>query len=134
MISPEKWQKLRQRMAALKIFEHDIDEQFTLCSGRGGQKLHKTESCVQLYHHPSEVRLRCSQTRSREDNRFYARRRLCDKVETIKLGEQSKQQQLIAKIRQQKKKRSKRAKQKMMADKQHQSTVKSLRKSPRAED
>lgn len=131
MISPEKWRKLRQRMATLKIREQDIEEQFTLSSGRGGQKLHKTESCVQLYHPPSEVRLKCSQTRSREDNRFYARKRLCDKVEEIQQGIKSEQQQQAAKIRKQKRRRSKRAKQKMMADKQHQSAIKSLRKAPK---
>ncbi len=134
MISPEKWQKLRQRMADLDISEQDIDEHFTLSSGRGGQKLHKTESCVQLHHAPSDVRVKCSETRSREDNRFYARRRMCDKIEAIALGEQSKQQQEIAKLRKQKQKRSKRAKKKMMADKQHQSAIKSLRKRPKSDD
>ncbi|HSQ78972.1 MAG TPA: peptide chain release factor-like protein, partial [Candidatus Bathyarchaeia archaeon] len=42
-----------------------------------------------------------------------------DKIETALLGKKSEEEQRIAKIRRQKRKRSKRAKEKMLADKRH---------------
>ena len=130
MISKEKWQQLRLWMQKLGINDDDLEESFILGSGRGGQKLQKTSSCVQLYYAPNDIMIKCADTRSREQNRFYARRRLCEKVETIQLGEKSREKQRIEKIKRQKKKRSKRAKQKMLDDKAHQSKLKARRKKP----
>lgn len=130
MISPKKWQQCRCWMASLEITEEDITETFVIGRGSGGQKLHKTASCVQLRHAPTEIVVKCQAERSRELNRYRARMRLCEKVEARMLGLQSKQQQAIAKIRRQKKRRTRKAKEKILKDKRHTAALKTTRQKP----
>lgn len=110
MITPEKQALLRERLAALGVEPTALIERFVHGSGNGGQKLNKTASCVQLKHVPSGIEVKCQQTRSREDNRFFARRRLCELLEQELLGEISPQQQARNAIRRQKQRRSRRRK------------------------
>ncbi len=130
MIKPEKWQQLLQWMNKLGIQENDINEKFILGSGSGGQKINKTASCVYIKHVKSGIEIKCQQSRSRELNRYYARYRLCEKLEEQILGEKSKKQKAIEKLKRQKRTRSKRAKQKILNDKNHQSQIKNNRKPP----
>lgn len=134
MIKPEKWEQLHQRMKSLDISETDFVEKFIVGSGRGGQKLHKTSSCVYLIHVPTGIATKCQQDRSRENNRYYARQRLCEKIEILKLQEKSKKQQDIEKIRRQKRRRSSRAKQKILQQKHHRSETKEIRKKPKPDE
>jgi protein subunit release factor B len=127
-ISSDKEKQLADRMTKLGILETDLEENFIAASGKGGQKVNKTASCVQLRHLPSGTEVRCQKSRSQASNRYFARRDLCDKIEEAILGEKSKKQQEIEKIRRQKRRRSRRAKQKMLDDKKHRSEVKSKRK------
>eukprot|EP00920_Eleutheroschizon_duboscqi_P036359 GHVT01087730.1.p1 GENE.GHVT01087730.1~~GHVT01087730.1.p1 ORF type:complete len:341 (-),score=7.00 GHVT01087730.1:854-1876(-) len=46
-----------------KINEADLDERFIKGSGKGGQKINKTSSMVQLIHHPTGIVVRCQATR-----------------------------------------------------------------------
>ncbi|NQY74826.1 MAG: peptide chain release factor-like protein [Candidatus Margulisbacteria bacterium] len=119
---------LLARMAALDITEEEIVEKFILGSGKGGQKVNKTASCVYIKHIPTGIEIKSQKSRGRELNRFYVRRLLCDKIEEIKLGKASRKQQEIEKIRRQKRKRSKRAKEKVLADKSKKSDKKVTRK------
>ena len=121
-------------MTRLQIAEEDLIEKFITGSGRGGQKLHKTASTVYLQHVPSGIQIKCQDTRSQEENRYYARKRLCEKIEEIQLGEKSKQQQLIEKIRRQKRRRSRRSQQKILEEKQHRAQLKQTRKSPQQDN
>jgi len=130
MITSAKWKKLKARMLELDIHEKDIHEKFILASGHGGQKLQKTLSCVYLLHRPTGIEVKCQESRSQNDNRFYARRRLCDKLEQQIHGEKSRQQQAFEKIRRQKRRRSKRAKQKILEEKTHRGAIKKTRKPP----
>ena len=127
MITADKQEKLQERMAVLGITETDIDEHFIRGSGKGGQKVNKTSSCVQLVHRPSNIEIRCQQTRSQADNRYWARRELCDRIEEKVLGEKSARQQAAEKIRRQKRRRSRRAKAKMLDAKAKQGAKKQLR-------
>jgi protein subunit release factor B len=127
VVSPGKEKSLLERMQALGVREQDIEEQFVRSSGAGGQKVNKTSSCVVLHHRPTGIRVKCQQERSQALNRFLARRILLDKIEAKLRGADSAEQQQIAKIRRQKKRRSRRAKQKMLADKRHQGEKKSSR-------
>jgi protein subunit release factor B len=128
MITQEKWEKLHERMAALKIREEELSENFIHGSGKGGQKINKTASCVQLRHKPSGIEIKCQQSRLQASNRFFARRELCDKLEEKILGIQSRKQQEREKIRRQKRRRSRRAKQKVLDQKHKQSEKKARRK------
>ncbi len=130
MITPKKWLQLKKQMDAAGIFESDLDEKFIIGSGSGGQNLHKTASTVYLKHLPSGLEVKCQISRLRDENRFYARRRLFEKFTEKILQEESKRQQEIAKIRRQKRRRSRKAKQKMLDEKKQRSETKTLRKPP----
>ena len=131
--SSEKEKSLLQRMAALGVREQEIEEQFVRSSGAGGQKVNKTSSCVALCHRPTGIRVKCQQERSQALNRFLARRILLDKIEAMLRGTESAAQREIARIRRQKRRRSRRAKLKLLADKRHQAEKKSSRAAVRPE-
>jgi protein subunit release factor B len=126
----DKWEELAARMAKLQIQESDLIEKFILGSGSGGQKINKTSSCVYLKHVPTGLEIKCQKTRSRELNRLYARRDLCERIEEITLKEKSAKQQEFEKIRRQKRRRSRRSKEKMLAGKKILSSKKQLRRPP----
>lgn len=128
MITREKWQQLHNKMLTLGIHEDDLIEKFILGSGSGGQKINKTSSCVWIKHIPTGIIVKCQQERSREMNRYFARQRLYEKIDFLFKKERSEHQQAIEKIRRQKKRRSRRTKQKMLDDKKHLSDRKKLRK------
>ena len=131
MVRKEKLEELASRMEKLGIGEGDLIEKFILGSGKGGQKINKTSSCVYLKHLPTGTEVKCQRDRSREMNRYYARKELCEKLEEKIEGVKSERQQAIEKIRRQKRRRSRKSKEKMLADKKQVSEKKSLRRSPR---
>ncbi len=128
MISKEKQDDLREKMESLGIREEDLIEKFILGSGRGGQNLQKTSSCVYLKHTPTGTEVKCQKDRSREMNRFFARRELCEKIESEVLKIKTEKQALIEKKRRQKRKRTKRAQEKVLENKRHRKEIKELRK------
>lgn len=107
-VSAQKEAELLRRMEACDIRESDLEESFIRGSGSGGQKINKTASCVQLTHRPSGLEVKVQEARSQALNRFFARRRLCELIEASKLGKQSPEAKRQAKIRKQKKRRSRR--------------------------
>lgn len=127
MITKEKSEELQEWMRRLGIEENDIIEKFILGSGRGGQKINKTSSCVYLKHLPSGIEIKCQQGRSRELNRYYARKELCQRLQEKEQHTKSQRQQLREKIRRQKRRRSRRSKEKMLADKKQHAQKKRLR-------
>jgi len=129
-ISTEKTTELEQRMAGLGIGAGDLLEKFVRGSGAGGQKINKTSSCVFLKHLPTGVCVKCQMDRSREMNRFLARRELCDQLEAIRDGKAVAKTQAIEKLRRQKRPRSRNSKNRSVADKRILSRKKSMRKSP----
>ena len=126
-ISFTKEQEFTERMRRLGVREQDFRESFVRASGPGGQKVNKTSSCVFLRHLPTGLSVKCQRERSRALNRFLARRRLLDKIERLQQGKISEEEQRWAKIRRQKRKRSKRAKEKMLSLKRQQAEKKKLR-------
>jgi len=133
IVSPAKEKLLLGRMQALGVREQDIEEQFVRSSGAGGQKVNKSSTCVVLHHRPTGVRVKCQRERSQALNRFLARRILLDKIEAKLRGAHTAKTQEIARIRRQKRKRSRRARLKLLADKRHQAEKKSSRAGVRPE-
>ena len=129
-VSKEKEEEISRFMEKLGIKEDDLIEKFILGSGRGGQNLQKTSSCVYLKHIPTGLEVKCQKDRSRALNRLFARRLLCEKYQEIILEEKSKKQQTNEKIRRQKRTRSRKQKAKMLDDKKQHAKKKSLRSRP----
>ncbi len=122
---------LQIRMGKLKISSKDLIEKFILGSGKGGQKVNKTNSCVYLKHIPSGIETKCSKNRSREMNRYFARKELCEKLEEIIFNAKSKKKSLQEKIRRQKKRRTRKQKEKVLEEKKRHSKIKELRQLPK---
>jgi len=129
-ISKEKLADLRARMESCGIREEDLIEKFILGSGKGGQKINKSSTCVYLKHLPSGMEIKCQRERSRELNRYYARRELCEKMETKIFLVESEKLKEIAKIRKQKKRRSRKVREKLFEQKQRRSAIKLSRRPP----
>ena len=121
-------------MASLGITDETLLEKFIQGSGSGGQKVNKTASCVYLKHLTSGIEVKCQQQRSRELNRYIARRELCERLEEIRDGKKSARKQAQEKIRRQKRRRSRRAKNRMLDDKSKHAQKKDFRKPPSKND
>jgi protein subunit release factor B len=128
-VSPQKESQLTARMSALKVNETDLEETFVRSGGHGGQNVNKSATCVMLLHRPSGLRVKCQTTRQQGLNRFIARQLLLDKIERLQTGTVAAERARIEKIRRQKKRRSRRAKERMLADKAHLALKKERRRS-----
>jgi len=71
------------------IPEKDLEENFILGSGPGGQAVATTKNCCFLKHVPTGVFVKCHKTRSLEVNREVARKLLAEKVDLHLHGEDS---------------------------------------------
>jgi protein subunit release factor B len=131
-VSPSTENKLTERMRTLGVREEDIDESFVRSSGAGGQNVNKTSTCVVLVHKPTGLTVKCQEARSQGLNRFLARRLLLDRIEEKRVGVLSAEKHRIEKIRRQKRKRSRRAKDKMLANKRHHAVKKRERAAGRS--
>jgi peptide chain release factor len=126
-VSSDKLAQLEQRMTALGVRASEIEESFVRSGGAGGQKVNKSSSCVMLLHRPTGLRVKCQMTRHQALNRFLARRLLLDKIERMQKGYVETERSQIEKIRRQKRKRSRRAKERLLADKARHGEKKRLR-------
>jgi peptide chain release factor len=127
-VSPDKERLLAERMAAFGVNEADLDESFVRSGGHGGQNVNKTSTCVMLLHRPTGLQVKCQSTRQQGLNRFIARRLLLDKIEARQRGYVDAERARIEKIRRQKRKRSRRAKARMLADKARHAEKKASRR------
>lgn len=111
MISEKKIQAIQNRMLELGIYEKDLAEKYTLGEGKGGQKAQKSYNSVFLKHIITGITASSSASRSREENRFLARRLLCDKI-ALQRGLEIKSVRKNLQIKKQKKRRARRSREK----------------------
>jgi protein subunit release factor B len=133
-VSPEKALALRTRLSALGIREEDIDERFVRSGGKGGQNVNKVSTCVVLVHRPTGVTVRCQRERTQGINRYLARKLLADKIDDLQRASHSRRAQEAARLRRQKRRRSRRAKEKILADKHARALTKERRRGPGGRD
>ena len=96
--------------------------------------MNKVATCVWLRHRPTGLEVKVQRERSQALNRLLARRLLAAKLEERELGEALAERQRIAKIRRQKRRRGRRAKEKMLVGKRLHSLKKRLRARPGPDD
>jgi len=127
MVGLEKEKALREMMVRLGVREEDIVEKFIRAQGPGGQNVNKVSTCVYLRHLLTGIEVKCQEERSQAQNRYRARQLLLKKIECAILGKLSEEQKRIEKIRRQKRRRSRRAKLKILESKRRHAAKKFLR-------
>ncbi len=127
-LKTESITKIKEALTRAGVDEADLDERFVTGSGAGGQKVNKTSSAVLLRHLLTHTVVKCQATRSREVNRWIARRLLADRLLERIEGEKSARQQASEKIRRQKRRRSRKQKARMLDEKRAHGERKSARK------
>lgn len=80
-----------------ELNEDELTETFVRGSGAGGQKINKTSNAVLLVHEPTQIKIQCQDTRSLQQNRKIARKRMKLKLDEYYNGSQSKTQKKIVK-------------------------------------
>ncbi len=131
MVGLQKEKALREMMVRLGVREEDIVERFIRAQGPGGQNVNKVSTCVYLRHLLTGIEVKCQEERSQAQNRYRARQILLKKIECAILGKLSEEQKRIEKIRRQKRRRSRRAKLKILESKRRHAAKKLLRVSVR---
>src|SRR3989338_7597137 len=107
-VSEEKNRWLKGKMESFGVRNEDIIEKFIRSSGKGGQKVNKTSTCVYIKHMPTGIEIKCMKDRSQSINRFLARRELVERVERLS-GKLINEDIKMLKAKKQKLKRQKRA-------------------------
>jgi len=127
-VSMDSQDVLARRMASLGVRETDLEETFVYSGGRGGQNVNKTATCVMLLHRPTGLRVKCQTARQQGLNRIEARQLLLDKIEALRKQRADSERARLEKIRRQNRRRSHRAKVRMLADKARHADKKAFRR------
>ncbi len=129
-MTPSKWDQVQARLAKLGIAEDDLQESFVLGSGKGGQKVNRTSSTVQLVHTRTGRVVKVGDERSQHMNRLRARERLCEEVEAERERDRLERQARRAKIRYKKRRPGPAAQAKRLQGKKHRGEIKRGRGRP----
>ncbi len=106
-VSEEKNRWLKEKMEQFGVAEKDLEERFVHASGRGGQHVNKSSSCVYIKHLPTGIEVKCMESRSQSLNRFLARRLLLEKLEGAG-GGKTRKEMAAEKLKRQKSRRKRR--------------------------
>lgn len=126
-VSPDKLEQVERHMAALGVRETDLEETFVRSGGPGGQKVNKSSSCVMLLHRPTGLRVKCQTSRHQALNRLFARQMLLEKLEASRKNAADAERARVEKVRRQKRKPSRGAKERMLKEKARRGEKKRMR-------
>ena len=107
-VSEEKNRRLQEQMAALGLREEDLEERFIRSSGKGGQHVNKSSTCVYLKHRSTGIEVKCMVDRSQSVNRFLARRELVERLEAL-AGKPTAREKEAERLKRQKARRKRKA-------------------------
>lgn len=110
--------------------EDDLEEIFVRSGGKGGQNVNKVATCVVLKHRPTGIVVRCETERSQALNRALARQRLVERIDQLEKERLERARQAVEKVRRQKRRPSKAARRKNIANKRYRGEVKKNRRRP----
>lgn len=119
--------QFQEKAKILNIYPKDIIEHFIRGGGHGGQKINKTASCVFLHHPSTGTEVRVQKYREQSKNRISAYKLLILKIEEKLKGAQSDRAKKMFKLKKQKQKRSRRAKEKILRNKKVRAEIKKSR-------
>lgn len=120
----KKGDALQAKLDQIELNEGDLVEKFILGTGKGGQKINKTSSCVYLKHIPSGIEVKCQSERSRELNRQLAREELLKRLRQRERQRLLADQQEREKRKRQKRKRTRGGQEKVLEQKRRHSLKK----------
>lgn len=100
------------------ILDKDLEYQYVRGSGPGGQATNKTSNCVVLRHVPTNIVIKCHDSRSMETNKQLAYKRLKNRLDEMVNGKLSKENLKAEKRKKQKERRARRSKEKYESSKE----------------
>jgi len=103
-LTDAKYHEILALIQKLQVNLSDIQESFVRGSGKGGQKINKTNNAVQLKHVPTGIMVKFQEFRDRPMNRILALRELLRKLDPDYRDSETER------IRRQKKRRQRRQK------------------------
>lgn len=121
-------------MGRAPLRKEDVVESFVRSSGPGGQNVNKVSSCVELWHRPTGLRIKCQKHRGQLLNRQEAWKLLQAAIDKKYEDEYKALKQHREKLKRQNRKRSKAAKQKILEAKRKRSLKKTIRRKNNYED
>ncbi len=101
-IKESKINELKKRISEINLDLNLVEQIFSSGSGKGGQKINKTQNAVTLKYPPMNLIVKCQKERQRALNRFLALRELVDEIEYRLFPETSKKAVKIRQLRRKK--------------------------------